>query len=569
MVSDIVYQQQLIGKLHGVKYVRVVYPLLNIFIFQLFVVLGACFIAYLSMHRKLLAQEVAEKTREFRESEGRFHDLVNLLPEMVLETDIEGKIIYANEMAIRQFGLLDPVRADSRMYELVHCTREELEKNNFLDWVRDGRFESLEYSARGADGSLFPVLIRGALIHAETGVVGARFIIIDITEHSAMEEQLRRDQKMKSIGMMAGGVAHDLNNILSGVVNYPELILMNLPEDSKVRNYVESMKESGLRAAEVVADLLTVARGVAATKTIADLNELIEEYLQSPEFLRLKSLYPELTCTTDLSPTVCNISCSLIHVRKCLMNLITNAAEAMEGKGEITVSTCSMNVDALSVPDDSIGEGTYALVTVRDRGRGISKKDINHIFEPFYTKKKMGRSGTGLGLAVVWNTMQDHGGTATVTSSRKGTSFTLYFPCVLSDITQVSKRAPEKIYTGNGESILVVDDEPQQQDIARQLLGSMGYQVETVASGEEAIQYLDKKPADLLVLDMILGPGLNGRETYEEILRIRPGQKAVIVSGYSESDDVKTTLQLGAGRLINKPYTREQISRAVHSELNS
>ena len=158
---------------------------------------------------------------------------------------------------------------------------------------------------------------------------------------------------MKAIGLMAGGVAHDLNNILSGIVNYPELLLIDLPQNSPLRRPLEAMRKSGMQAAEVVADLLTVARGIAATKVIANPHALIAEYLESPEFHQLASLYPGLSCTTNLAPDIQNISCSPIHVKKCLMNLITNAAEAMNGSGTITVSTANRYFNNMIVDKDT------------------------------------------------------------------------------------------------------------------------------------------------------------------------------------------------------------------------
>jgi len=353
------------------------------------------------------------------------------------------------------------------------------------------------------------------------------------------------------------------------MVNYPELILLKLPPDSKVRKDVESIMESGWRAAEIVADLLTVARGVAASKYVTNPNELVREYLASPEFLRIRSLYPELSCITELDPDVCNIFCSFIHVRKCLMNLVANAAEAMDGVGQVVISTSGQQVDKPHVKHGSLEQGTYAVLTVHDAGPGISPQDRDRIFEPFYTKKKMGRSGTGLGLAVVWNAMQDHGGTVKVDSETSGAAFKLYFPCAGKDIENDTSPVTDWMeFEGKGETILVIDDEPHQQDIASQLLTSLGYQVKAVSSGEEAIEYLNIHSIDLLVLDMVMEPGLNGRQTFERIIQRHPDQKAVIVTGFSESDDVRATLQLGAGGIINKPYTKEQLGRAVHNVLN-
>ncbi|MBA4394516.1 MAG: hybrid sensor histidine kinase/response regulator, partial [Desulfobacca sp.] len=214
-------------------------------------------------------------------------------------------------------------------------------------------------------------------------------------------------------------------------------------------------------------------------------------------------------------------------------------------------------------------EGEYVLLMVSDTGSGIPQADLRRIFEPFYTKKVMGRSGTGLGLAVVWGTVKDHNGYIDVRSKEgKGSTFTLYFP-VTREVLMEERKSPSRTdYLGQGESILVVDDIKEQRSLAANMLGSLGYQVNTVASGEEAVETLKSKPVDLLVLDMIMDPGIDGLETYKRILEIRPGQKAIIVSGFSETDQVRRAQALGAGPYVRKPYVLEKIGMAVRRELD-
>ncbi|MCB2184126.1 MAG: cache domain-containing protein [Desulfobulbaceae bacterium] len=386
-------------------------------------------------------------------------------------------------------------------------------------------------------------------------------------EKEQLETKLGQAQKMKAIGLMAGGVAHDLNNILSGIVNYPELMLMKLPKESELRPSLKSLHEAGLRAAQVVSDLLTVARGAAISKKICSLNKLVEEFAHSPECTKILSQYPAINVRTELSTDLFNISCSPLHIQKSLMNLILNAAEAITGSGEIFISTANKYIDKPIAQNQYLPKGEYALLQVSDNGQGISSVDLEHIFEPFYTKKVMGKSGTGLGLAIVWNTAQDHGGGVSVASGGKGTTFTLYFPATRDQLDKELKDIETENLQGNGERILIVDDEKQQQIIASKLLTSLGYQVHTVGSGQEAIQYLHENTADLVVLDMILGPGINGCQTYEQIAKINPGQKAVIASGFSASAEVFKAQDLGAGQFLKKPYTLKQIGLAVKQTL--
>jgi CheY-like chemotaxis protein len=250
------------------------------------------------------------------------------------------------------------------------------------------------------------------------------------------------------------------------------------------------------------------------------------------------------------------------------MNLITNSAEAIEKEGIISVSTRNRYMDEPFSRKHLIRKGEYVVLTVTDNGPGIPGEFLPHIFEPFYTKKIMGKSGTGLGLSIVWNTIHDHGGAVEVSSNEQGTTFTLYFPA-----THHSPQANPKIIEpeqlkGNGEHILVIDDELQQRDICRQMLLALGYRVDTVASGSEAILFVEKQPVDLLVLDMILEPELDGMQTYENLIRVQPGLKAIIVSGFSQSDNVARTLAMGAGQFISKPYSLRQLGQAVLETLN-
>jgi PAS domain S-box-containing protein len=399
-------------------------------------------------------------------------------------------------------------------------------------------------------------------------------IVVDITDSVQAAEVLRenkeklaRSKKMESLGLLAGGVAHDLNNVLAGIVSYPDLLLLKLPEDSPIRESIETIKESGVRAVAIVQDLLTVARGVATTKEPLNLNSLIADYLYSPEFKKLGQFHPTITIKTNLDTDLLNISGSHVHIRKVVMNLVSNASEAIKSSGHVTISTVNRYVDTPLRRYDDINAGEYAVLAVSDDGSGISSDDLGRIFEPFYTKKVMGRSGTGLGLAVVWNVVQDHNGYIDVTSNDNGTTFELFFPITREEISGKDLFMPFKDLKGDGEKILVIDDVASQRDISCKMLEAFGYKTKAVSSGEEAVEYLKENTVDLILLDMIMDPGINGRKTYEEILKIHPNQKAIIVSGFAETDDVKETQKLGANKFLKKPLTLERIGLAVKEEM--
>jgi signal transduction histidine kinase len=388
-------------------------------------------------------------------------------------------------------------------------------------------------------------------------------------ERRYLEAQLAKSQKMEAIGTLAGGVAHDLNNILSGLVSYPELLLMDLPEESPLRQPILTIQASGQKASAIVQDLLTLARRGVSVQEVMNLNQLIEEYLSSPENQKILQHHPAVTVETNLQADLFNMMGSPVHLSKTIMNLVSNAAEAMPKGGKISISTENRYIDKSLKGFDAVDEGDYSTLTVMDTGIGISPEDIERIFEPFYTKKSMGRSGTGLGMAVVWGTVKDHNGYIDVQSELgAGSTFTLYFP-VSREKLPLEKQgvAPEK-FKGNGESILIVDDIEEQREIASGMLKKMGYNVDSVPSGEEALAYMQEKGADLLVLDMIMNTGMDGLETYEKILEFHPDQKAVIASGFSESECVKKAQRIGAGAYVKKPYSFEKIGLAVKGELS-
>ena len=383
------------------------------------------------------------------------------------------------------------------------------------------------------------------------------------------EKKLAKARKMEALGLLAGGVAHDLNNILSGIVSYPELLLLDDDLSDEYRMVLRTMQEAGHRAVAVVADLLTVARGVASPRKVFDLNRIVENHLRSPEHLQLLSIYPELTVTRNFDPGLLKIRASEIHVQKVLMNLFSNAVEAIRHltDGRILLATHNRYIDRPLKGYDDVHVGEYAVLTVEDNGGGISNEDLERIFEPFYTRKAMGRSGTGLGLTIVWNTIQDHNGYVDVTTSSKGTTFDLYFPICRDSETDPQEKIPMEALRGGGQFILVVDDQKDQRRIACAFLSRLGYRAAAVSSGEEAVDYVKAHPVDLLLLDMIMDPGINGRETYERIIKIHPEQRAVIASGYSLTEDVKAAQGLGAGSYIKKPYTLETLGRAIKMEL--
>jgi two-component system, cell cycle sensor histidine kinase and response regulator CckA len=514
--------------------------------------------------------DISEKKRaeeSLRESEEKYRLLVENVNDIIYSTDVGGVVTYISPAVENLMGYVPSEIIGRNFVEFVHPDDRHKILERFREIQESNILRPHEYRLLSKSGEVHWIRSSSQPIFENEQVAGLRGIYTDITESKDLEAQLQRAQKMEAMGLMAGGVAHDLNNILSGIVSYPELLLMDLPEDSPLRNPIKTIQESGMRAADVVEDLLTIARGVASGKEVVNLNTVVEEYLNSAEHQKLEKIHPLSTFKTELDSELFNITCSASHVKKVLMNLIVNASEAIEGRGTVTVSTINRYLDEPLKGYEDVHTGEYVVLGVSDDGSGISPQDLDRIFEPFYTKKVMGRSGTGLGLAVVWNSMQDHDGYINVNTSEKGTVFELYFPVTRKDVSDKKEKTPFENYLGHGEKILVVDDEERQRVIACGLLTRLGYNPEAVSSGEESIEYVKENAVDLIVLDMVMPKGINGRETYQQIIKIRPGQKAVIASGYAKTKEVDMAQELGAGKYIKKPYTLEKIGVAVKKEL--
>ncbi len=523
------------------------------------------------LEAEITERSLAEEAR--RESEEKFRTLFNNAGDAILIRDSHGQFHEVNQMACDRLGYsrqellrMTPMDLDTPEYakKVPERTEQILKKGHIV-------FETVHVTK---DGRLIPVEMNSCAIDYE-GHPAIMSIARDITDRKLAEEEknkleahLQHAEKMEAIGTLAGGIAHDLNNVLSSLVSYPELLLMELPEDSSLRSLVLTMEKSGKKAAAIVEDLLTLARRGVAVSEVSNLNDTVTDYLQSPEHEKLKSFHSGLQVATSLETDLLNVLGSPVHLSKTVMNLVSNAAEALPNGGKVIVSTGTQYINRPIRGYDEVKEGDYVVLSVADNGIGISAEDLERILEPFYTKKVMGRSGTGLGMTVVWGTVKDHKGYIDVESMEgKGTTFRLYFPVTRKEAQKDESATSVDEYVGNGETILVVDDIQEQREIASVLLNKLGYSVNVVSSGEEAVEYMKSNSADLIVLDMIMDPGIDGLDTYRRILELHPDTKAIIASGFSETDRVKEAQRLGAGPYVKKPYTLEKVGSAVRAEL--
>ena len=526
--------------------------------------------------QKMMAER-KQSEEALRESEERHRLSLEASPDPIVVYDIQGKVSYVNHAFEQTFGWsrdeLIGNRIDFVPQENLAETKAAIER--MLQGEKTVSFETRRLTK---DGRLLDIQINAShFIDGKDKPAGNIVILSDITDRKREEEekrklevQLQRAEKMEAIGTLAGGVAHDLNNMLSAIVAYPELLLMQIPEDSPLRKPILRIQDSGNKAAATVQDLLTLARRGVGIKEVVNLKYIILEYLKSPEHENLKLHHPWIEIETNIESDLLNISGSFVHLYKTIENLVYNATEATTDGGKIFISAENRYIDKPINGYDSVEEGEYITLMVSDTGIGISKKDLERIFEPFYTKKVMGRSGTGLGMAVVWGTVKDHKGYIDVQSTEgKGSAFKLYFPASREKMAKKEDILPVEDYMGKGESILVVDDIEGQRELALTMLTTLGYSAHAVSSGEEAVEYLKEHSVDLIVLDMIMDPGMDGLDTYKKIIKLHPQKKAIIASGFSETDRVKEAQRLGAGAYVKKPYTLEKIGLSVRDELKN
>ncbi|XOV87521.1 MAG: 7TM diverse intracellular signaling domain-containing protein [Pseudomonadota bacterium] len=389
-------------------------------------------------------------------------------------------------------------------------------------------------------------------------------------QSEVLHQRIAQSEKMEAIGLLASGVAHDLNNILSTTVTYPELVLLDLPPDSPLTRPLQLTRQAGLRAAAVIQDLLTLARRGVIQREVLNLNQVIEDYLNSVEHDLLLSNHPGIHLVTDLDPELDNIEGSPVHLQKLIMNLVSNALEAQDHKGTVRISTHNEKSTAQELFYMPLKAGHYVILSVEDEGSGIDHDDLDKVFEPFYTTKVMGQSGTGLGMSVIWGVVYDHGGAIDVmTEKDAGTRFDIYLP-------RTSKPAPPRPayqpiinLLGTGEKILVVDDMEDQRELTCAVLSRLGYTPDSCASGPEAVAKLAEASFDLVLLDMVMDDEWDGLTTFREIRKLVADQKTLLVSGFAETEQVTQAQAEGAGPFLRKPFTLEAIGSTIRQLLRS
>ncbi len=466
------------------------------------------------------------------QSEERFKNIFDTILDGIYQTDADNRFSLINNSGAKIFGYDSPDEMIGR--PVVDYWADPAERKKFIENLKlHNSLSAYQLDAKKKDGSIIHLEITSNLLRNKDGKpIGTEGIIRDVTERKKLENQFRQAQKMEAVGQLAGGIAHDFNNFLTAIIGYGNILQMKMKGENLLRSYVDVMLSSAEKAADLTKSLLSFSRKQVINLKPVNLNELIEKLGK----LLIRLIREDIPLKLSLSGKPLTVMADSGQIEQVLMNLATNARDAMPDGGVLSIETREAELDEEFIQAHGYGEpGHYAVISVTDTGTGMDKNTRERIFEPFFTTKETGK-GTGLGLAMVYGLIKQHNGYINVYSEPgKGTAFHLYLPLIKADAEAIGREAAAEISFASGtEHVLVADDNEEVRALVKVLLEDAGYKVLTASDGEEAVNIFmqHKDRLDLVILDVIM-PKKNGREAYQEIAGIRPGIKAIFMSGYT------------------------------------
>ena len=425
---------------------------------------------------------------------------------------------------------------------------------------------TIEVRMRRKDGTEIWILLSGFPFKFEDSSAGLVVAAIDISARRAIEGRLRQSQKMEAIGQLAGGVAHDFNNMLTAILGYTDMVLFDLKPEDKNREKLTEVHKAGQRAAALTKQLLAFSRRQVLQLAPIDLNQTIEDLIKM-----LRRLIGEnIELLVALDHELLTINADRSQIEQVIMNLCINARDAMPNGGRLSIETGNVFLDASYCSQYEWAKpGRYVFLSITDSGYGMDSEIKGKIFDPFFTTKEADK-GTGLGLATVYGIVRQHnGGIQVYSEPGKGSMFTIYLPAIEHEETSILTESIENIPAGRHETILLAEDNEQVRYIAIRFLEDSGYKLLTAVDGEDALRVYKKHGAeiDLLLLDVVM-PKKGGRNVYDEIRSVRPDIKCLFISGYSVNA-VHTNFILDQGlHLIQKPFLKDDLLRAVRRRLD-
>jgi PAS domain S-box-containing protein len=517
-------------------------------------------------HRDHLENLVAERTEALRASEEKYRSIFENSVEGIFQVLPDGRFISVNPAFARMNGYGSP----AELMQSVGCLPRkpgsflERQKEYTRLMEEDGSVVNFETRLYRQDDRLSWVSVNARAIRNEKGEI-SRFegAVMDISDKKMLEAQLLQAQKMEAIGTLAGGVAHDFNNILMALMGYANLLQMKMDPHEPLRDYVNQILVSTEKAARLTQSLLTFGR-----KQMMELKpHKVGEILRDAERL-LGPLLPEDINFKVVSGVEESVMADVAQIEQVLMNLATNARDAMPKGGELRIEATRVEMDGEFLRSHGYGKpGSYVLISVRDTGSGMDEKTRERIFEPFFTTKEVGK-GTGLGLSIVYGIVHQHGGFVVVESEREsGTSILVYMPLIETEERTKERKAID--VKGGNETILFAEDNPDIRCIAREILGMYGYTVLEAEDGEDAIKKFREYQhlVDLLVLDVVM-PSKNGNEAYEEIKAMRPDIPAIFVSGYTGDIILSKGMSGNPTDFVPKPISPNTLLTKVREVLD-
>jgi PAS domain S-box-containing protein len=515
-------------------------------------------------------QDITERKRAdeaLRRSEAGFRLLFENNPHPMAVYDQETmQMLEVNEASVHHYGYSRDEFLARRVTDFcppedAPAMREELARRA-AGTVTDGKV----WRNRLKDGRLIDVEVASHGLEF-AGRPGVLVVAHDITDRRRLEAQLRQAQKMEAVGRLAGGVAHDFNNVLTAISGYAELLLREIAADDSRHTKVLGILRGADQAAALTRQLLAFSRRQMVRPRVLDLNEVIDEM----EDLLRRLIGEDVELVTRLDPGLGRIKADRGQIEQLLMNLAANARDAMPMGGRLAVETANLELDDAFV-QGHVGAvtGRHVQLTVRDTGHGMDKETQSHIFEPFFTTKELGK-GTGLGLATVYGIVKQAGGYIWVESDiGRGTSFTIYFP--ITDQPAEGGDRPVSVVGAEGgdETVLVVEDDEMVRALVGQALQAAGYRVLSAGDGDEALQLAHQHPSaiELMVTDVVM-PGMNGPQLVERLHASRPETAILFISGYADSTVVRQQVLLAGSQFLQKPFTVESLLARVRILLDS
>jgi PAS domain S-box-containing protein len=510
--------------------------------------------------------ELSRTNLELRASEERFRRLVEGAGDAFFVVSRRGEIVDASERACRGLGYERAELLGKPMSSFeVGIGREELTAVVERACSRSpGEGASTIMGVhRRRDGSSFPVEVRLTTVQPAAGGEAVVLALArDVSERRLLEAQLHQAQKMESIGRLAGGVAHDFNNMLSAILGYADLLQAELPEAGGYRESVQEIIAAGESAARLTKQLLAFSRRHALKKERVRLGDVVKDAARMLERIIGDDVHVLLRASPE-----CVIEADPVQIEQIVLNLAVNARDAMPQGGELRIDVADATRADLEAERGRIPLGDYVLLSVTDTGTGMTPEVLEHVFEPFFTTKEPGK-GTGLGLATVYGIVRQHGGSIAVSSQvGQGTTFRVLFPRgeATTQARVESLLPPES--TRTGELVLVVDDNPRVQDVLRTGLTQLGYRVSAAANATEALAQLGRDQHDIVLTDIVM-PGMNGLELAEAIRARHPRTRIVLMSGYADdSEALSRELERGA-LLLQKPIRLRALARTLRLVLS-